>query len=133
MLTDSTALVIQRRTKRVMTSSGLIMIAGMRSGLGVTPDDVADRDLLWDQAELEEAIGYALLGRDDVVRDRLDRERRAVGGDGLDIKGNAGDSTERSRHLVAVGFRPIRGRCRHIDNLLQDRPVIPREVAVGDI
>src|SRR6202022_471048 len=105
MLIDSIALVIQRRTKRVMvTSSGLIGIGGMRSGLRVAPDDVADRDLLRDEPELEEAVGHALLGRDDVVGDRADRERRAVGGDGLDVKGNAGDGTERSCNLVAVGF-----------------------------
>src|SRR5882724_10571112 len=131
MLTDSTALVIQRRMKRVMmTSSALVFRI---SGLRVTPDDVADHDLLRNQAELEEAIGHALLGRNDIVGDRPDRERGTVGGDGLDIQGNTGDGAERFRYLVAMRFGPFRRRSDHVDDLLQERAMIAGKVPVGEV
>ena len=63
--------------------------------LGMAPDDVANHDRLRDQAELEEAIGDGLLGLDDLLGHRTDRERRAVGRDGLDFERNAGHRGER--------------------------------------
>ncbi len=90
-------------------------------------------DRLRDQAELVEAVGDALLGRDDVVGDGADHEVRAVGRDGLDVQRDAGDCGERFGDLVAVLFGPFAGRGRHVDDLLQDGAVVLRELAVGDV
>ena len=78
------------------------------SGLHRLPDRVANHDRLWNETELEEAVGDALLGGDDVVGDRADREGGAVGGDGLDIEGNAGDRAQRFRDFIAVRLGPFR-------------------------
>src|SRR3954451_14732994 len=101
MLTDSTALVIQRRMKRVIFRV-LSRIDAWISGLGRPPDDVANRYRLWNQAGLEGAGGHALLCRDDVVGDRAHDKRRAVGGDGLYIEGNASDGAQPLCHFIAV-------------------------------
>jgi hypothetical protein len=45
------------------------------------PERFPNRNRLWDQTELKEAIGNALLDRDDVIGDRAHSERRAIGGD----------------------------------------------------
>ena len=87
------------------------------------PDRVANDDRLWDQAELVEAVGDGLLGGDDVVGDRADLERRALGRDGLDVERNAGYRGERLRDLVAMRFRPARRFRQAVDDLLQARAV----------
>ena len=76
------------------------------SGLRIAPDDVADRYLPRNQPELEEAIGHALLGRNDIFGDRTHGKRGAVGGDGLDVERDAGDGTEGFGDFVAMGLWP---------------------------
>src|SRR3954469_24133717 len=103
MLSDSMALAIRRRMKRFM---GMASCVEWISDLGVAPDDVPDGDLLRDQTELEEAVGDGLLGFDDPLRYRTDRERGAVGRDGLDFQRHAGHRGKRSCDCVAMRFRP---------------------------
>src|SRR3954453_22268621 len=107
---DSTALVIQRLMKRFMTkSSAFNGMAFRNSALRTAPDDVANRDPLRDQAELEETIRDGLLGLDDRLRHRPDRERGAVRRNGLDFQWDARHRGECTGHRVAVRFRPPRG------------------------
>src|SRR3981189_3510045 len=136
MLRDSMALVTRRLMKRFMTISvvskefyWIFWISALR----IAPDDVANRDLLRDQSEPEETIGDALLGRNDVLGDRADRERRTVGGNGLDIGRKAGDGPERFGDVFTMRFSPLRCRAGDVDDLLEHGAVIAGEVAVGDV
>src|ERR1700723_4506573 len=97
------------------------------------PDRVANHDRPWNKSELEETIGDALLGGDDVFGDRANGKGRAVGGDGLDVQRNAGDRAQGFRHLVAMRFGPFGGYDRDVDDLLQDRAMVLRKIAVGDV
>ena len=81
---------------------------------------------------LKKRSATRLLGRDDVLGDRADRKGERLAATVWMSSGNAGDGAQRFRHLVAVRLRPLRGRGRHIDDLLQDRPVAFGEIAVGD-
>src|SRR3954451_12152728 len=101
MLRDSMALAIRRLKKRFMIKSPALN--GMPFGnsrLGIAPDDVPDGDLFRDQAELEETIGNGLLGIDDLLRHWTDRERRAVGRDGLDFQRYTRHRGQRTRHHI---------------------------------
>src|SRR6266581_3748965 len=112
MLRDSMALAIRRLMKRFMVrSSALIGMIFGNSGLGMAPDDVANRDPLRDQAELEEAVGHSLLGIDDLLRHRTDR----IG------------------HRIAVRLRPPRGLRKASDDVACVLNVVVRKIAVGEI
>jgi hypothetical protein len=56
MLTDSAALAIQRRMKRIMF---VLWSESKDSGLHGPPYDIADRDLLWNEAELKKRSATA--------------------------------------------------------------------------
>src|SRR4029077_7185219 len=99
MLSDSMALAIRCLMKRVM---GMTSCVEWNSGLGGAPDDVANRDFLRDQAELEEAVRDRLLGLDDLLRHRADHERSAIGGYGLHLQRHARHRGERTCHHVAM-------------------------------
>src|ERR1700682_2853175 len=129
---DSTAMAAARLNQRMFQSS-VTDVVRVSSGLQRLPDRVANHDRPWNETQLEEAIGHTLRGGNDVVGDRADRKGRAVGGNRLDVEGNAGDRAQRSCYLFTVRFGPVRGRRRHVDDLLQDRTMVLREIAVGDI
>ena len=80
--------------------------AGSRISSVPVSDSVADHDRLRNQAELEEAVGDCLLGIDDAVRHRTDREGRAICRDDLDFERNAGHRGQRRRDLGAVRLGP---------------------------
>ena len=60
-------------------------------------------------------------------------ERRAVGGDGLDLERHAGDRGERARDLGAIGLGPARGLRQAIDHVAGFPHMGVREIAVGEI
>src|SRR5438552_17888715 len=131
MPSDRTARAIQPCTKCFIMCP--LRCPWKLSNLRIAPDNVANRDLPWNQAELEEAVGHALLGWDDVFSDGPDGEGRTIGRDGLNVEANAGDGAQASCHLLPMRLRPFCGRRRHVDDLLQDQSVVFREITIGDI
>ena len=90
-------------------------------------------DLLRDQAELVEAVGNRLLGGDDLVGHRADRERSAVRRDGLNLERHAGHRGERACDLRAIGLGPARSLGEAIDHVARLPHIRVREIAIGEI
>src|SRR6202046_3730684 len=127
---------------RILTCRIIVMTisefsaAGFRSevsGLRRTPHRLAHGDLAGDQAEMKEAVGVRLLGRDDVVGQLADGGRPALGGQSLDVDIDTGAFCPKFPALIAMRFGPVGGFRQRVDDGGDQLREAHGEIAVGDV